>query len=129
MTSKKYRWIILLAVITASQVFAYGGGTQTKKSCKPLKITEQTPSPSSVVGPGASFSFVAGVNTKKRSIAVIVKGEPVDLTITENDKGGFLVEGKLPESVKDGFARIKITGETSRNCSEKGGWLLKIGDA
>lgn len=120
---------MLLTAMIASQVYAYGGGSTAKKSCKPLKITEQTPPPSSVVEPGASFSFVAGANTKKKSIAVTVKGEPIDVTISEKNNGSFLVEGNLPESVKDGFARVKIVGETSRDCSEKGGWLLKIGDA
>lgn len=120
--------VFLIVAIFSTNAFAYGGGGSSRKSCKQPKISKQTPPKSSVVAPGSEFSFNLSDDTSRSSIEVIVKGQKVDVGIAQK-KFKLVVTGRLPESIKDGYAKIAIKAKTKSKCAlEKGGWLLKIAE-
>ena len=121
-------FVFLMVAIFSTNAFAYGGGGSSRKSCKQPKVSKQTPPKSSVVAPGSEFSFSLSRDTSLSSVEVSVKGEKVDVDIAQ-EKFKLVVTGRLPESIKDGYAKIVIKAKSKSKCTlEKGGWLLKIAE-
>jgi len=116
--------LLLVLMATANTVWAYGSSSSSKACSKP-KFTEFTPANNAQVAAGSSFSFMASANTSPDSIAVTVKGLPVDVTVTPKNPG-FLVEGKLPATVNSDFARINISADGHNGCNGGDGWLFKV---
>lgn len=118
--------VFLVLVGLSTQTWSYGGGGGGS-SCKEPSFKNMTPPKSTVVEPGAEFSFTASSNTNPKSIKVVVKGQEVDLQVEKN--GAIKVTGNLPPELTDGYARINITASSSpSSCQGEGGWLLKIGE-
>ncbi|MGR9105617.1 MAG: hypothetical protein ACU843_01690 [Gammaproteobacteria bacterium] len=115
----------LLLGFFAANAWAYGGGGGQAAKCSKPSFKDMTPPQSSVMSPGAEFSFSASPNTNPESIKVVVKGHPVDLKIAKN--GSIKVVGNLPPEVTEGYARINITAHSSAKCEVTDGWLVKIG--
>ena len=120
-------FVFLVLAVFSMNAFAYGGGGSSRKSCKQPKVSKQSPPKSSVVAPGSEFSFSLSRDTNRKSIEVSVKGEKVDVDITQ-EKFKLVVTGRLPESIKDGYAKITIKAKSKSKCAMKGGWLLKIAE-
>jgi len=116
--------LLLVLMATANTVWAYGSSSSNKACTKP-KFTEFTPANNAQVAAGSSFSFMASANTNPDSIVVTIKGLAVDVTVTPQNLG-FLVEGKLPATVKGDFVRINITADGHNECKGSDGWLLKV---
>jgi hypothetical protein len=116
---------LLLLNLFAANGWSYGGGGGEASKCKKPSFKDMTPPQSSVVSPGAKFSFTASSDTNPKSIKVNVKGKDVDLNIQKN--GIVRVDGNLPAGLPAGYARINIAASSSANCSAQDGWLLKIG--
>jgi hypothetical protein len=122
------RFFLVFLLLTASaSAFSYGSGGGNKP-CKPPTFSNQTPPKSSVVSPGASFSVIVS-KAKPSSIAVTVKGMPVAVSITEQKGGRLLVEGSIPESLRDAHARIQVSAKTDSGCAKSDGWLIKVSGA
>jgi len=117
-------WIIVLMLAT-SQAWAYGSGSSSKKACSKPKFTQLTPVNNAQVSPGSAFSFDASAVPNPETIKVTVKDQPVDVAVAAKNQG-FHVSGKLPDSLKDTFARISITAEGPDQCKGNDGWLVKI---
>ena len=120
-------FVFLMVAVFSTSAFAYGGGGSSRKSCKQPKVSKQTPPKSSVVAPGSEISFSLSRDTNLNSIEVSVKGEKVDVDIAQ-EKFKLAVTGRLPESIKDGYAKIVIKAKSKSKCAMKGGWLLKIAE-
>ncbi len=121
--------VVLMLTSFSMNVMAYGGGARATTKCKKPRFSEMAPPKSTVVEPGAEFSFIASRDTKPKSIKVRIKGQEVPLA-TENKKiGGIQVSGNLPADIKQGFVRVAVSAETNRSCEGSDGWLLKIEDS
>lgn len=116
--------LLLVLTVTTSHAWAYGSSS-SKKACAKPKFSKFTPANDAQVAAESTFSFLASANTNPKSIAVTVKGQPVDVTVTDNNQG-FLVEGKLPITVTGDFARINITADGPNQCKGSDGWLVKV---
>ncbi len=118
-------FLVFLLLTASTSALAYGssGGS---RACKPPTFSKQTPPKSSVVPPGAPFSVIVS-KARRSSIAVTVKGIPVDVSVTEQKNGQLLVEGSIPESLNDTHARIQVSAKTDSGCTKSDGWLIKVG--
>lgn len=118
---------IFLFIIFSSNVFAfYGGGTVGgMSSCESPELTEFKPPHLSVVTPQSEFSFRASKTVSPRSIVVSAKKKAVEMTVDKTDDG-YIVSGKLPQSLNNTYARIEIGAATVAGCKGNNGWLLNI---
>ncbi|MDD5276925.1 MAG: hypothetical protein PHR16_12690 [Methylovulum sp.] len=117
--------LLLVLTVTTSHAWAYGSSSSSKKACAKPKFSEFIPANNAHVVAESALSFLASANTNPKSIAVTVKGQPVDVTVTDNNQG-FLVTGKLPSTVTADFARINITADGPNQCKGNDGWLVKV---
>ena len=124
MKSHQPLWILIL-MIAASNVWAYGSSSSSKKTCNKPKFSEFVPVNNAQVTAKSAFSFIASANTNPDSIIVTVKDQPVAITVTSKNQG-FQVEGTLPDTVKGTFARIGITADSSNQCKGSDGWLVNV---
>ncbi|MGZ8194917.1 MAG: hypothetical protein ACXWTH_04735, partial [Methylosarcina sp.] len=102
-------------------------GSSSTKSCEKPKFSEFAPADKSQVAANSEFSFKASATTNPERVKVTIKGQSVAVTVTPL-KLGYLVKGRLPESLKNGFARINIEAESQNKCKGGGGWLLNISE-
>lgn len=117
---------ILVSLSAHGTVWAYGDSTTgTNKACTKPEFYEFKPENNAQVAAKSSFSFTASAATFPKSLKVTIKGQPVPITVTKKN-AGFLVTGKLPDALQEGYARISIAAEGSHKCSGNGGWLVKV---
>ena len=124
MKSYKPLWILML-MIAASNVWAYGSSSSNKKACNKPKFSEFTPVNNAQIAAKSAFSFLTSSNTNPESIIVTIKDQPIAVTITPKNQG-FQVSGTLPDTIKGSFARINITADGPNQCKGNTGWLVKI---
>lgn len=120
-------WVFLLTIFTGS-CWAYGGGSSSSKSCDKPKFSNFVPAENADVTAGSAFSFTASKNTYPTTIKVSVKEQPATIKVDKKNNGTFAVSGKLPASLKSGFARIAISADAQSNCKGAGGWLVKVAE-
>ena len=124
MKSYKPLWILIL-MIAASNVWAYGSSSSSKKACSKPKFSEFSPVNNAQIAAKSAFSFVASANTNPQSIIVMVKDQPIAVNVTPKNQG-FQVTGTLPDILKGNFVRISITADGPNQCKSSDGWLVKI---
>jgi len=119
-------FIAFLLVSLSANVFAYGGGgAGGTKSCTKPKFKNFAPKHLETVAPQSEFSFTTPSSTSPSSIEVTIKKKPIAVDVKKTKKG-YLVSGKLPETLDGNFARINIEGKTVSKCFGSAGWLVKI---
>jgi hypothetical protein len=116
---------IFVLMLIAPNCWAYGSSSSAKSCVKP-KFTDFTPIENSEVTPGSQFSFSASPNTDPNSIKVTVKGISSNIKVESKNSGSLSVNGMLPASLKDTYARVSIDANTLSACNGGGGWLIKI---
>ncbi|MEQ1635497.1 MAG: hypothetical protein ABL903_02325 [Methylococcales bacterium] len=102
------------------------GGSGGGGACAKPKFSHFMPAAKGEAKPNSIFSFVASPNTHPKSIKVTVKDIPVEVNTSSKMENAFKVTGSLPASLKNTFARISISGESSGQCKGAEGWLIKI---
>ena len=122
--------LVAVALIIPGTVWAYGdnsaSGTGTGM-CKQVNFSEFSPINNAEVAPHSDFSFFASRATYPNSIKVTIKGQSVPVTVIEK-QGGFKVSGKLPDSLRGGFAKINIDARGVNQCEVTDGWLVKVNE-
>ena len=116
--------LLLLSIGITTNAWAYGSSSSTKSCTKP-KFSEFVPADKSEVAAQSDFSFTASAATYPESIQVTVKKQPVAIRVTEKN-GAYRITGKLPDSLRNTYARIDIGAEGPNQCKGSGGWLVKI---
>ena len=107
---KPHRLLLAFLVMgIAANAWAYGSSSSTKSCTKP-KFSDFFPADKSEVAPESEFSFSASSVPYPDSIDVRVKKQPVEVTISEKN-GTYRVTGKLPDSLRNTYARISISAE------------------
>lgn len=124
MINKKF-FLIALMLLAVGQVWAYGSSGSSATDCLKPTFSEFKPAQNTKVEPGAAFSFLASPNTYMESIQVTVKGRPVEVETTVQNRG-LLVSGQLPAELSKEFARITINAESVNRCKADAGWLVEI---
>ena len=114
-----------------SAAYAYGGGGGGGQStCKPPRISQESPAARSVVRVLSDFSFLVSKDAIESSIRAKVKNMEAELSVSKQSNGSYLVKGRLPEPIAEpGFVRIQAAANSSRTCVRSHGWLVEIGDS
>ncbi len=130
------RLVVAIGVYgTIGQAWAYDTSPYAPGSldpCTQVYFSAFTPSPFSAeknnveVAPKSEFSFLASKTTNWPSITVKIKDEKVPVTVT-TITNGYLVKGKLPDTVKGSYIRVEIFAKGPNDCDKADGWLLKVG--
>lgn len=129
-------FLLVVAVMVsgmAGTVLAYNASSNSSSTdpCNQVIFSAYTPAPFSMdnnnteVPSKSEFSFLASKVTSSESIKVIIKGQKVPLTVT-TVSNGYLVKGKLPDTVKSTYIRIEIFATGPNQCDRADGWLLKV---
>ncbi|MBL4608630.1 MAG: hypothetical protein JKY01_12490 [Pseudomonadales bacterium] len=128
----KIRKFILFVVfiILGSQVFAFFSqgsdvGGVGGASCVQPKFKKMYPENLSVVTPQSEISFVVSKSANPKTIVVTAKKKPIELVVKESSDG-YIVSGKLPDSLSGTYARVEVKGSTVAGCPGNVGWMLKI---
>ena len=116
--------VVLMVSFFCSNVFAYGSSS-SKKACAKPKLSQFSPIHLATVLPQSQFSFLASALSNPETIVVSVKKQLVDVEIKKINKG-YSVQGVLPASLKNTYARVDIKVTGTNNCIANDGWLLKI---
>ena len=128
MNNIKCLWIFVLMLATGT-CWAYGGGSSSSKACEKPKFSNFVPAENAEVAAGSAFSFTASKNTYPTTIKVSVKEQAATaVKVDKKNDGTFAVSGKLPATLKGGFARIAISADAQSNCKGAGGWLVKVAE-
>jgi hypothetical protein len=122
---KQISFLMLMVITSAS--WGYGSSSSSSSCAKP-KFTAFNPVEHSQVPAGSAFSFVASANTLPETIKVTIKELPVTTNVLEEKNGTFKVSGLLPDTLKNVYARVSISGNSQNNCNDNAGWLLKVTD-
>ena len=126
--------VVALAVSSlVGDVWAYDASPNSSSTdpCSQVSFTAYTPAPfvhgksNTEVPPKSEFSFLASKNTSVQSITVIIKEQKVPVTVTTVGNG-YLVKGKLPDTVKGSYIRVEIFAKGPNQCDRADGWLLKV---
>lgn len=126
--------VVAVAVSSmAGAVSAYDASPNSSSTdpCNQVIFSAYTPAPFSMdhnnkeVPPKSEFSFLASKATSSQSIKVIIKGQKVPLTVTAVSNG-YLVKGKLPDTIKGAYIRVEIFANGPNQCDRADGWLLKV---
>jgi hypothetical protein len=118
-------WPTLFLLMAAQTVWGYGSGGSSK-ACEKPSFSQFSPLDKTDVPSGSGFSFIASPNTKPETIKVVVKNIPVAIAVKPVAQG-HQVSGKLPEALRETFARINIDAEGANRCKGNGGWLVNVG--
>ena len=95
-------------------------------SCVKAKITHYKPEHLATVAPGAEISFIVSGNNGPGHIHVIVRDEPLALTL-EDKEAYYVVKTHLPTKYKKEAVRVNIRVEAKYSrCDADGGLLLKV---
>lgn len=126
--------VVAMAVSSIiSNVWAYDASPNSSSTdpCNQVTFSAYTPAPFSMdsnnkeVPPKSEFSFLASKSTSPQSIRVIIKEQKVPLAVT-TVSNGYLVKGKLPDTVKGTYIRVEIFANGPNQCDRADGWLLKV---
>ncbi len=96
--------------------------------CEPPHFFDQTPAKDAKVSSIQDFSVTASDNTDRETIKVWVNNEPVEVKITQQRSGSFLVEGRLKNPVAKGKVWFRINAESHDGCDENSAWNVYAGN-
>ncbi len=96
--------------------------------CEPPHFFDQTPGKDAKVSSIQDFSVTASDNTDSETIKVWANNEPVEVKITRQRSGSFLVEGRLKAPVFQGKVWFRINAESNDGCDENSAWNVYAGN-
>ncbi len=123
--------IAFLALAVAFPVFAgsrmsHHGGMIL--DCEAPHFFEQTPANNAKVSSIQDFSFTASDNTDSETIKVWANNAPVEVKITKQRGGAFLIEGRLKAPVTKGKVWFRVNAESNDGCDDNSNWNVYAGN-
>jgi hypothetical protein len=110
----------------AGQRLSHHGGLIT--DCEPPHFYDQTPAKDSKVAVIQDFSLTASENTDRETIKAWANNEPVEVKVTPQRSGTFLIEGHLKEPVSKGKVWFRVNAESNDGCDENSAWNVYSGN-
>ena len=112
-------------VYSAPRVSHHGG---LILHCEPPRFFDQTPGKDAKVASIQDFSLVASDNTDQATIKVWANNEPVEVKVTQERSGSFLVQGHLKEAVTKGKVWFRVNAESNDGCDDNSTWNVFAGN-
>lgn len=121
--------ILLLATLAVTQpAFAAADDDESEKKCIKPKFRDFSPADKSEASPKSAISFHINYFADPLHVKASAKKIPMKVEVVDK-KTFYYVSAKLPEELKDGYARIHVEAKSSEgDCVGEDGWLLKIKD-
>ena len=121
--------IFISAIVFTSSVLAVTSDEEEAKECIKPKFRDFVPANKAEVLPESAISFHVSRGADLNHVTLEAKGEKLPITVV-NKVTYILVNSKLPESLREGYARIHVTAKAADgSCVGSDGWLIKISDA
>ncbi|CAG1020365.1 hypothetical protein MTYM_00223 [Methylococcales bacterium] len=118
----------LTLLVFAQAASAVTPAEEEEKKCIKPKFRDFVPAPKSEVKPESEISFHINHIADPLHIKANAKNIPLKLEIVDK-KTFYYVKAKLPEELKDGYARIHVQAKSAEGeCIGQDGWLIKITD-
>jgi hypothetical protein len=95
--------------------------------CKPPQFYDQTPGKETKQASIQAFSLIASDNTDHETIKVWANNEPVDVVITQQRSGEFLIQGRLKAPITAGKVWFRVNAESNDGCDENSAWNVYVG--
>ncbi len=96
--------------------------------CEPPHFFDQTPAKDAKVQSIQDFSVTASDNTDRETIKMWANNEPVEVKITQERSGRFLIEGRLKSPVTTGKVWFRVNAEANDGCDENSAWNVYAGN-
>jgi hypothetical protein len=95
--------------------------------CKPPQFFDQTPGKEAKLGSIQNFSLTASDNTDRDTIKVWANNEPIEVVVTQQRSGEFLIQGRLKVPVSSGKVWFRVNAESNDGCDENSAWNVYAG--
>lgn len=123
-----------IALICAGLLFSLNGFAANYNhhgglmvDCEPAHFFDEFPAKDAKVASFQTFKFTASDNTVPDTIKVWFNNEPVDVAVTQERSGRFIVEGRLKEPVAtQGRAWLRVTADSVEGCDQFMFWNVYI---
>ncbi len=96
--------------------------------CEPPHFFDQNPGKDAKIASISEFSLTASDNTDQATIKVWANNEPVDVKITQQRSGSFLIQGRLKEAVTKGKVWFRVNAESNDGCDDNSTWNVFAGE-
>ena len=96
--------------------------------CEPPHFFDQTPAKDAKVAAIQDFSLTASDNTDRDTIKAWANNEPVEVTITQQRSGQFLIQGHLRTPVTSGKVWFRVNAESNDGCDDNSTWNVYSGN-
>ncbi len=94
--------------------------------CDPPQFFDESPVKESSAPSFQQFNVTASDNTDPATIQVWVNNQPVEVKVSEQRSGRYLVEGSLAAPITTGKAWVRVTGDSKDGCDELYVWNVYI---
>ena len=94
--------------------------------CDPPQFFDESPAKESSAPSFQQFTVTASDNTDPATIQVWVNNQPVEVKVSEQRSGRYLVEGSLAAPITSGKAWVRVTGDSKDGCDELYVWNVYI---
>ncbi|MEI7868070.1 MAG: hypothetical protein WCI11_09255 [Candidatus Methylumidiphilus sp.] len=113
------------AAFAAPRVSHHGG---LILNCEPPHFFDQTPGKDGKAASIQDFSLTASDNTDQATIKAWANNEPVEVKVTQERSGSFLVQGRLKEPVTKGKVWFRVNAESNDGCDDNSTWNVYTGN-
>ena len=96
-------------------------------NCEPPHFFDQTPGKDAKVAAVQDFSLTASDNTDRDTVKVWANNEPVEVSVTPQRSGQFLIQGRLKAPVASGKVWFRVNAESNDGCDENSAWNVYAG--
>ena len=119
---------LAFATLTANAAPRVGHHGGLILDCKPPQFFDQTPGKDAKAASVQDFSILASDNTDPGTIKVWANNAPVEVKVTQQRSGSFLIEGHLREPVTTGKVWFRVNAESNDGCDENSSWNVFAGN-
>ena len=95
--------------------------------CAPPAFFDQTPTKDAKVAAIQDFSVTASDNTDRDTIKVWANNEPVEVSVTPQRSGQWLIQGRLKAPVTTGKVWFRVNAESNDGCDDNSVWNVYAG--
>lgn len=128
-SSLAWKGILLLTALMFTQIaLAITPAEEPEKKCIKPKFRDFVPAPKSEVAPESEISFHMNRLADPQYVIATAKTLPMKVEVVDK-KTFYLVKAKLPQELREGFARIHVEAKSIEgDCIGQSGWLIRIAD-
>lgn len=111
-------------ILAAPRVSHHGGPIL---ECKPPQFFDHKPGKEAKLASIQDFSVTASDNTDPATVKLWANSQPVEVKLTQERSGSYLIQGQLKEPVTTGKVWFRVNAESNDGCDENSTWNVYAG--